>query len=79
MKPIILIGPTAIGKTSTAIELASLTKGEVISADAYQIYKHMDIGTAKPTQSAYKQIPHHLVDQINPNQPYTVFDFAKKV
>jgi len=67
-KPLIVIlGPTAIGKTGLAIELAKSIDGEIIGADSRQIYRHMDIGTAKPSADERAQIPHHLIDIIEPD------------
>jgi tRNA dimethylallyltransferase len=79
MKPTVLIigGPTAVGKTATSIEMAKRHNGEVISADSMQIYKHMDIGSAKPTKEEMGDVPHHLIDFINPKDSYSVSDFQK--
>lgn len=73
---IILIGPTAVGKTNTAIQLASSFNGEIISADSRQVYKGMDIGTDKVSQDIQNTIPHHLIDIRNPKDLYTVSDFV---
>ncbi len=59
-----IVGPTASGKTALSIELAKLNSGEIISCDSMQIYKRMDIGTAKPTRSEMLQGPHHFIDII---------------
>ena len=64
---IIILGPTGVGKTSLAIELAQALGGEVIGADSRQIYKYMDIGTAKPTAAQRARIPHHLIDIVDPD------------
>lgn len=79
MKPkvIVICGPTASGKTSLSIELAKKINGEIISADSMQIYKEMNIGTAKPTVDEMQGIPHHLIDFVSPNQRYSVADFKK--
>lgn len=74
----ILIGPTAIGKTSLSIDLAKRLNGEIISADSMQIYKHMDIGTAKVTKEEMENIPHYLVDIIPPDEGFTVSDYKSK-
>lgn len=76
-KPVIpfIVGPTASGKTAYGIDLAKEIDGEIISADSMQIYKHMDIGTAKPTPEEQAEIPHHLIDFVEPDQPYSVADF----
>ncbi len=63
---VVIMGPTGVGKTSLAIELAQKFNAEIISSDSMQIYKGMDIGTAKPTQEERKNIPHHLMDYIEP-------------
>jgi len=76
-KLLVVLGPTASGKTDLSIELAKKYNGEVVSADSRQIYKGMDIGTAKPTKKEIQGIPHHLLDIKNPNQSYTVAEFKK--
>lgn len=79
MKPkvIVIAGPTASGKTALSIELAKKINGEVISADSMQIYKEMDIGTAKVTKEEADGIEHHLIDFVSPDERYTVSDFKK--
>ncbi len=74
-KLIIVLGPTASGKTSLAIKLAKKFNGEVVSADSRQIYRGMDIGTAKPTD--LEGVPHWMLDIKNPDQPYTVAEFKE--
>ena len=74
---IIFVGPTAVGKTEVSIEIASEIQGEIISADSMQIYKYMDIGSAKPTQEEIKDIPHYLIDEIDPSKPFSVSDYQK--
>lgn len=76
MKPniVVICGPTGIGKTSVAIEAASVFGGEIINADSMQIYKYMDIGTAKPTPQEQARVPHHLIDILEPDE---FFDAAK--
>lgn len=76
-KIIVICGPTGVGKTSLAMELAPRLNAEIISADSRQIYRNMDIGTAKPTKDEQKKIPHHLIDIKNPDEKYTAGDFAK--
>ena len=76
-KVIVLAGPTASGKTSLSIELAKKINGEIISADSMQIYKDMDIGTAKVTEEEKEGIIHYLVDFVEPDKRYTVSDFKK--
>ena len=69
MIPLIVIeGPTASGKTALAIELARRLDTEIISADSRQVYRHMDIGTAKPSSSELEAVPHHLISIIEPSQ-----------
>ena len=74
MKPNILVicGPTASGKTALAAELALRFGGEVVSADSMQVYRRMDIGTAKPTQSEQRGVPHHMIDVADPEENYSV-------
>lgn len=74
---LIIAGPTAVGKTDTAIILARELNGEIISADSMQIYKHMDIGTAKPSLGERQGIRHHLIDLINPDEDFSVAEFQK--
>ncbi len=75
-KIIIICGPTGIGKTSVAIKIAKKFKGEIISADSMQIYKYMDIGTAKPTKEELSQAGHHFIDIIEPDQDFDAAKFA---
>lgn len=74
---IVIVGPTASGKTEIAVELAKHYNGEVVSADSMQIYKGMNIGTAKPTQEEMCGIPHHLIDFLELSQKFSVADYAK--
>ena len=74
---IVICGPTASGKTALSIELAKRINGEIISADSMQIYKDMDIGTAKPTFEEMGDIKHYLIDCISPDVRYSVADFKK--
>jgi len=74
---LIIVGPTAVGKTDTSILVANELNGEIISADSMQIYKYMDIGTAKPTLEERKGIPHHLIDVVNPDENFSVAEFQK--
>ena len=71
----IIAGPTAVGKSDLAVELAQRIGGEVVSADSMQVYRHMDIGTAKITPEEMKGVPHHMIDIIEPVEPYHVYDF----
>lgn len=74
---IVVAGPTASGKTSLAIELAKALDGEIVSADSMQIYKYMDIGTAKPTEEERRECPHHLIDIVNPDDEFSVADYTR--
>ena len=75
---IIITGPTATGKTETAVRLAQTVGGEVISADSMQVYKYMDIGTAKPTAAEMDGIKHYLIDELSPDEDYSVAVFQQK-
>jgi len=77
-KLIVILGPTASGKSKIAIKLAKKFNGEIISADSRQIYKEMNIGTAKITKKEMENIPHHLINIIKPNQEFTLADFKKR-
>ncbi len=72
---IVIIGPTAVGKTALGVELALNINGEIISADSVQVYRYLNIGSAKPTLSEQKNVPHHLIDCLDPDQPYTAAQF----
>lgn len=72
---IILTGPTAVGKTELSIKLAGAIDGEIISADSMQVYRHMDIGSAKITREEMAGIPHHLIDVLEPDQEFNVVMF----
>lgn len=76
-KIIVIVGPTASGKTSLSIKLAKKFNGEIVSADSRQIYRGMNIGTAKATIKEQKIVKHYLIDIKNPNQNYTVANFKK--
>lgn len=76
-KVIVICGPTASGKTALSIELAKKINGEIISCDSMQIYKNMNIGTAKPSKEEMQGIKHYLLDFVEPNQRYSVAEFKK--
>jgi tRNA dimethylallyltransferase len=78
-KLVVLIGPTAVGKTKLSIELAKRFNGEIISGDSMQIYNGMDIGTAKIKPSEMEGIPHHLIDIKEPDEPFSVAEFQELV
>ena len=71
-KIICVVGPTASGKTALAVELAKFTGGEVVSCDSMQIYRRLDIGTAKPTPEEMQGIPHHMIDILEPDEDFSV-------
>lgn len=72
---LVVVGPTATGKSSLAVALAQRLRGEIISADSRQLYQGMDIGTAKPTPAERALVPHHLLDTITPDTPYTLTQY----
>jgi tRNA dimethylallyltransferase len=77
-KPLVIIcGPTATGKTKLAVDLALAHDGEVVSADSMQVYRGMDIGTAKPTAREMQGIPHHLLNILDPDEDFSVAQYAK--
>lgn len=73
---IVICGPTALGKTSIAIDLARTFNGEIVGADSMQIYRHMNIGTAKPTPDEQSRVPHHMIDIVDPDEPFDARRFA---
>lgn len=75
---IVLTGPTAVGKTSLSLSLARALRGEIISADSMQVYRHMDIGSAKIKPSEMQGIPHHMIDILEPWEPFNVVIFKQK-
>jgi tRNA dimethylallyltransferase len=76
-KVLVIVGPTAVGKTALAVHLAQRVGGEVISADSRQIYREMDIGTAKPTPEEQAAAPHHLIDVVDPDQELTLAHYQR--
>ena len=74
---IVICGATGIGKTAVGIELAEKVGGEIISADSMQIYRFMDIGTAKPTPAEVARIPHHMIDIVDPDEPFDAVRFGE--
>jgi tRNA dimethylallyltransferase len=75
-KLVAIIGPTGIGKSRLALELAKILDGEIISADSRQVYRLMDIGTAKPNTSERQCIPHHAIDAVFPDESFSLADFV---
>ncbi|WP_417900493.1 tRNA (adenosine(37)-N6)-dimethylallyltransferase MiaA [Bacillus haimaensis] len=78
-KVIVIIGPTAVGKTRLSVELAQRVNGEIISGDSMQIYKEMDIGTAKVSKEEMQGVPHYLIDVKEPTESYSVAEFQREV
>lgn len=76
-KILVLTGPTAVGKTKLSLQLAKELNGEIISTDSMQIYRHMDIGSAKITEEEMQGIKHHMIDVIDPNISFSVADYKK--
>ncbi|HVS02751.1 MAG TPA: tRNA (adenosine(37)-N6)-dimethylallyltransferase MiaA [Thermoanaerobaculia bacterium] len=73
-----IVGPTASGKSDLAMRLAEDLGGEIVNADALQVYRGFDVGTAKPTLAERTRVPHHLVDILDPHQPYSAGEFARR-
>ena len=76
-KILVICGPTASGKTALAVELALRHRGEVVSADSMQIYRRMDIGTAKPTREEMRGVPHHMLDVADPEEDFSVARYVE--
>ncbi|MBM4465368.1 MAG: tRNA (adenosine(37)-N6)-dimethylallyltransferase MiaA [Chloroflexi bacterium] len=74
---IVLVGPTAVGKTRLALRLAQEFDGEIVSADSRQVYRGMDIGTAKPTLEERRRVPHHLIDVLAPDETFTLAQYQE--
>lgn len=75
---LVLLGPTASGKTEISLEWAGRLDGEILSADSMQVYRYMDIGTAKPDKQARQMIPHHLIDVADPDETYSAARFQRE-
>ena len=75
---VIITGPTASGKTSLSLELAEKTGSDILCCDSMQVYRHMDIGTAKATAEEQRRVPHHLIDLAEPWEEYSVADYCKE-
>ncbi|MBK9254396.1 MAG: tRNA (adenosine(37)-N6)-dimethylallyltransferase MiaA [Saprospiraceae bacterium] len=76
---IVIAGPTAIGKTNMALEVADYFKGEIFSADSRQLYREMNIGTAKPSEDILKKVKHHFINHISINEPYSVGKYEAEI
>jgi len=74
---LVILGPTASGKSQLAQRLAERVGGEILSVDSMQVYRHMDIGTAKPTAEEQRRVPHHLIDVVGPTENFTVARFVE--
>ena len=74
---VVLTGPTAVGKTKASIGLAKAIGGEIISADSMQVYRHMDIGSAKIRPEEMQGVPHHLIDVLEPSEEFHVVRFQQ--
>jgi len=74
---LVIAGPTAVGKSELALQVAEQLQTEIISADSAQVYRYMDIGTAKPTAEEQNRIKHHLIDLVDPDQPFSVADYQQ--
>ena len=72
-----VVGPTGVGKSKLAIRLAQTFNGEIVSADSRQVYRHMDIGTAKPSEEELSLIPHHLIDIVNPDEDFSLAQYQE--
>ena len=77
-KVLVIVGPTAVGKTALSIGLGRAFGGEAISADSRQVYRHMDIGTAKPTREQQEALPHHLIDIVEPDEELTLAHYKRR-
>lgn len=78
IKLLAVVGPTAVGKTALGIELAKQFNGEIISGDSQQVYRQLDIGTAKATPEEQAEAVHHLIDVRNIDETYSVYDFVQE-
>ncbi|HYY24913.1 MAG TPA: isopentenyl transferase family protein, partial [Candidatus Udaeobacter sp.] len=79
MKPklIIILGPTGVGKSEIALELAEAIGGEIVNADSQQVYRHMEIGTGKPSKTDRDRVPHHVIDVVNPDEEFNVAAYRR--
>jgi len=72
-----VVGPTGVGKSRLALHLAQAFDGEIVSADSRQVYRHMDIGTAKPTKKELSLVPHHMIDIVNPDEDFSLAQYQQ--
>ncbi len=72
-----IVGPTGVGKSELAMRVAKNLGGEIVSADSRQVYRHMDVGTAKPTAGEMKTVPHHLIDIVNPDEDFSLAQYKR--
>ncbi len=77
LEPIFVAGPTAVGKSEVALLLAEKLNGEIVSVDSMQVYRGMDIGTAKPSPEERRRVPHHLIDVVDVNEPFDAAQFTR--
>ena len=77
-KLLVLSGPTGSGKTDLALRLAEEIGGEIVNADSMQVYRGLNIGTAKPSPEELARVPHHLIDILSPDQDFTASDFRRE-
>ena len=75
---IFLLGPTGAGKSRSAIEVSEQTGAEIVSMDAFQVYRGLDIGTGKPTKAEQNRVRHHMIDLVNPEENFTAADYARR-
>lgn len=77
-RELLIAGPTAVGKTEVALRLAERLNGEIVSVDSMQVYRGLDIGTAKPTREESARVPHHLIDILDPNETFDAAQFLRR-
>jgi tRNA dimethylallyltransferase len=75
---LVILGPTCVGKTQVSLKLADILQGEIVSFDSRQVYRFMDIGTAKTTKEERERVRHHLIDLVSPDEKFTASDYGKK-
>src|SRR6201988_4612084 len=75
---VLVLGPTGSGKTTLSLSLAERFNGEIVSCDSVAVYRGMDLGTAKPTPEERAHIPHHLIDVLDPDKPFTAGDYSRR-